>query len=94
MPSSTPAKLAFCAIWLPHLRAARRDSSSRTEEALVVAQKVVEGNPSLLRDQNPLAYLCVDDELLLAVAEVERNQDEQSSSVVLSGDAWNLFPWS
>jgi hypothetical protein len=41
-----------------------------------------------------LAYLCVDDELLLAVAEVERNQDEQSSSVVLSGDAWNLFPWS
>ena len=39
---------------------------------LLVPEEVIERNTALLRDQDALTYLGVDDELLLAVAEVER----------------------
>ena len=52
------------------------------ESPLLVAEGVIERYESLLCHQDSLSYLRVDDELLLAVAEVERLLDDLRGSLV------------
>src|SRR5436309_1428022 len=53
------------------------------EPPLLVAQKVVEGKAPLLRHQDSLAYLGVDDELLLGITQVECFLEYLRSGLVL-----------
>jgi hypothetical protein len=56
----------------------------REKSPLLVAQEVIERDVPLLCHQYPLPYLGIDDELLLAVVEVERLVENPRASLVLS----------